>query len=76
MCYGVCCGVCCGGCRKLSLRLNMFIASWNVNSLMVRLEAVLKWLGDTKPDVLCLQETKLIDEKFPVDAFREREYYF
>jgi exodeoxyribonuclease-3 len=44
----------------------MKIATWNVNSLNVRLPQVLTWLAETQPDVLALQETKLIDEKFPV----------
>jgi len=43
----------------------MKIASWNVNSLNVRLPQVLAWLAAEQPDVLALQETKLIDEKFP-----------
>jgi len=43
----------------------MKIASWNVNSLKVRLEQVSDWLTHQQPDVLGLQETKLIDEKFP-----------
>lgn len=53
----------------------MKIASWNVNSLKVRLEQVLTWLDHHRPDVLGLQETKLIDEKFPVDAFAEPGYH-
>ena len=52
----------------------MKIASWNVNSLKVRLPQVLDWLDHQRPDVLGLQETKLIDEKFPADAFRELGY--
>ncbi len=43
----------------------MKIASWNVNSLNVRLPQVLAWLAAEQPDVLALQETKLVDEKFP-----------
>lgn len=43
----------------------MKIATWNVNSLAVRLPQVLEWLAIHQPDALCLQETKLIDEKFP-----------
>jgi len=43
----------------------MKIASWNVNSLNVRLPHVLQWLETAKPDLLGLQETKLTDEKFP-----------
>jgi exodeoxyribonuclease-3 len=43
----------------------MKIASWNVNSLRVRLPHVLEWLAATKPDLLALQETKVPDEEFP-----------
>ena len=49
----------------------MKIASWNVNSLKVRLPQVLDWLAANEPDVLGLQETKLADEQFPVEAFAE-----
>ncbi|MDN5753423.1 MAG: exodeoxyribonuclease III [Nitrosospira sp.] len=44
----------------------MKIATWNVNSLKVRLSQVLDWLAVNQPDVLCLQETKLQDENFPI----------
>lgn len=44
----------------------MKIATWNVNSLKVRLPHVLDWLAANQPDVLCLQETKLEDANFPV----------
>jgi len=50
----------------------MKIASWNVNSLNVRLPHLLQWLDAAKPDVVCLQETKLEDAKFPEDALLER----
>ena len=43
----------------------MKIATWNVNSLNVRLPQVLAWVGANAPDVLALQETKLTDENFP-----------
>jgi len=43
----------------------MKIATWNVNSLAVRLPQLLDWLALHQPDVLCLQETKLSDDKFP-----------
>ncbi|MEX0448937.1 exodeoxyribonuclease III [Spiribacter sp. 221] len=52
----------------------MKLASWNVNSLNVRLPQVLEWLETAQPDVLGLQETKLIDEKFPTEAIREVGY--
>ena len=47
----------------------MRIATWNVNSLKVRMDRVPEWLGYAKPDVLCLQETKLSDAAFPHMAF-------
>lgn len=53
----------------------MKIASWNVNSLTVRLPQVLQWLDSVQPDVLALQETKLTDERFPVGAIREAGYH-
>ncbi|KTD42516.1 exodeoxyribonuclease III [Legionella quateirensis] len=51
------------------------LASWNVNSLKVRLEQVLDWLESTQTDVLAMQETKLIDENFPAAAFLEKGYH-
>jgi exodeoxyribonuclease-3 len=50
------------------------IASWNVNSLKVRLPQVLSWLESRQPDVLALQETKLTDENFPVEALKAVGY--
>ena len=50
------------------------IATWNVNSLKVRLQHVLQWLESERPDVLALQETKSIDENFPVEAINEAGY--
>ncbi|MDX1374150.1 MAG: exodeoxyribonuclease III [Burkholderiales bacterium] len=44
----------------------MKLATWNVNSLKVRLPQLLDWLGAARPDVVCLQETKLEDYKFPL----------
>jgi exodeoxyribonuclease-3 len=41
------------------------LATWNVNSLKIRLPQVLDWVGKHRPDVLCLQETKLEDDSFP-----------
>lgn len=53
----------------------MKVASWNVNSLKVRLDQVLQWIDVHRPDVLGLQETKLRDEHFPVEAIREIGYF-
>lgn len=47
----------------------MILATWNVNSIGVRLSQVVEWLERARPNVLCLQETKCIDEKFPVKDF-------
>lgn len=52
----------------------MKLASWNVNSLNVRLPQVLDWLSQAQPDLLGLQETKLPDERFPVAALRAAGY--
>ena len=50
----------------------MQIATWNVNSLAVRLPQVLDWLAaNPGVEVLGLQETKLSDDKFPVQAFAD-----
>ncbi len=53
----------------------MKFATWNVNSLNVRLPHVLDWLNDAKPDVLCLQETKQEDSKFPYQALQDAGYH-
>ena len=50
------------------------IASWNVNSLKVRLGHVLDWLAAEKPDVFALQETKTVDENFPVEQIEAAGY--
>lgn len=52
----------------------MKIATWNVNSITVRLPQVLEWIKGNRPDALCLQETKCVDEKFPAAAFHEIGY--
>jgi exodeoxyribonuclease-3 len=52
----------------------MKIATWNVNSIRVRLPQVLEWLKQENPDVLCLQETKITDADFPAAALRDAGY--
>ncbi|QHI99968.1 exodeoxyribonuclease III [Xylophilus rhododendri] len=52
----------------------MKIATWNVNSLAVRLPQVLDWLIAHPVDVLCLQELKLTDDKFPLDVLQQAGY--
>ena len=53
----------------------MKLASWNVNSLNVRLPHVLDWLRGQQPDALCLQELKLEDAKFPLAAIEDAGYH-
>ncbi|MGF1673832.1 MAG: exodeoxyribonuclease III, partial [Rivularia sp. (in: cyanobacteria)] len=53
----------------------MKIATWNVNSIRTRLEQVINWLKESAVDVLCLQETKVVDEQFPQEPFQELGYY-
>ena len=52
----------------------MKLATWNINSLTVRLPQVLDWLSANPVDVLALQELKLSDDKFPFDAFAQAGY--
>lgn len=53
----------------------MKIASWNVNSLKVRLPHLLDWLAANQPDILGLQETKTVDENFPASEIRAAGYH-
>src|ERR671917_1708448 len=52
----------------------MRIATWNVNSLKVRMPRVEEWLAYAQPDVLCMQETKVADAAFPALAFQALGY--
>ena len=52
----------------------MKIATWNVNSILARLPHVLRWLDSAQPDVLCVQETKCTDDKFPFDEISRAGY--
>jgi exodeoxyribonuclease III len=52
----------------------MRIATFNVNGIKARLPAVLQWLGDAQPDVVCLQELKAPQDRFPAEAIREAGY--
>ena len=52
----------------------MKIATWNVNGVNARLPLLLRWLTEEQPDVVCLQELKAPDGKFPVDAVNDAGY--
>lgn len=53
----------------------MKITTWNVNSIRARLERALDWIDRTQPDVVAIQETKVVDELFPREPFEERGYH-
>ena len=52
----------------------MRVATWNVNSIKQRLENLLAWLTERQPDIVCLQETKSIDEAFPREPLEALGY--
>ncbi|EJW12208.1 Exodeoxyribonuclease III [Rhodovulum sp. PH10] len=52
----------------------MRIATWNVNSVKQRLDHLLGWLDETKPDIVCLQEIKCVDDAFPREAIEAAGY--
>ncbi|MEP9353358.1 exodeoxyribonuclease III [Xanthobacter sp. KR7-65] len=52
----------------------MRIATWNVNSIRQRLDHAVRWLGESRPDVVCLQEIKCQSEAFPKEAFEQLGY--
>jgi exodeoxyribonuclease III len=54
--------------------VQLTVATWNVNSLKVRLGQLLSWLAQRPADIVCLQETKLTDDNFPVDAIAAAGY--
>ena len=53
----------------------MKIASWNVNGIRARTEHVVSWLEATQPDVLAIQESKVVDDLFPYDEYSKLGYY-
>ncbi len=50
------------------------IASWNINSVRARMESVERFIVEEQPDILCLQETKVIDDTFPAEMFHRQGY--
>jgi exodeoxyribonuclease III len=53
----------------------MILATWNVNSVRVREERLIRWLSSRQPDVVCLQELKCLDEEFPSETVRSLGYH-
>jgi len=54
--------------------MSFSIATWNINSLKVRLPHLTDWLALHPSDIVCLQETKLADETFPAESLQEAGY--
>jgi len=52
----------------------MLIATWNVNSIKQRLDNLISWLRERRPDIVCLQETKCVDEVFPREPIEAEGY--
>ncbi len=56
--------------------MRLTVATWNINSVRLRINSVLKFLRAARPDVLCLQETKCPDDKFPARRFKSAGYEY
>ena len=52
----------------------MLVATWNVNSIRTRLSQIIDWINQVNPDILCLQETKVMDDSFPTEPFEKLGY--
>ena len=50
------------------------IATWNINSVRLRMDLLLRLIDEAEPDVICLQETKVVDDAFPAKPLAERGY--
>jgi len=53
----------------------LLIATWNVNSIRTRLSQIIDWMNQVNPDILCLQETKVMDDSFPFEPFENLGYF-
>src|SRR6266540_3879911 len=52
----------------------MRVATWNINSIKQRVDNLTAWLGERQPDIVCLQETKCVDESFPREPLEALGY--
>ena len=55
-------------------RMRLTVTTWNINSVRLRIDLVARFIKATRPDVLCLQETKCPDERFPLKRFKRLGY--
>src|SRR5712671_2853548 len=58
----------------LDASMRLSLTTWNINSVRLRINLVAKFIKAARPDVLCLQETKCIDDAFPLKRFRRLGY--
>src|ERR1700736_2057016 len=58
----------------ISPAMRFSLTTWNINSVRLRIDLVAKFLKSVRPDVLCLQETKCVDDAFPLKRFRRLGY--
>jgi exodeoxyribonuclease-3 len=56
--------------------MRLTITTWNINSVRLRIEGVARFVKAVRPDVLCLQETKCPDDKFPIKRFKRLGYEY
>ena len=54
--------------------MRLKITTWNINSVRLRIDLVAKFIKSARPDVLCLQETKCPDDRFPLKRFKRLGY--
>src|SRR5688572_18817897 len=54
--------------------MKLTVTSWNINSVRLRIDLVAKFIKAARPDVLCLQETKCPDDRFPLKRFKRLGY--
>src|SRR2546427_12234676 len=54
--------------------MRLTITTWNINSVRLRIDSVARFVKAARPDVLCLQETKCPDDKFPLKRFKRLAY--
>jgi exodeoxyribonuclease-3 len=58
----------------ISPRMRLSVTTWNINSVRLRIDLVAKFIKAVRPDLLCLQETKCPDDKFPLKRFKRLGY--
>ena len=63
-----------GGAKTAAGGVCMRVATWNINGVRARIETASAWLERSRPDIVCFQEIKCIDEAFPAEAFERLGY--